>query len=87
MLSIEPAKLKNLLGHHLNYSGTPCRVIEILDEGPALVLQDCGEYAAIQSSQYGEARRRVARVFTVPLLNLRRDDINPSLIGLKTLLS
>lgn len=87
MSSIEPAKLKQLLGRHFVYRGISCRVIEVLDDESALVLQDCADPRSIQINQYGEPSRRAPRVFTVPLFNIRGDDFNPALPGIAELLS
>ncbi len=84
---IHPDMLRQLIGRNLTYQGITCRVIEILAEGPQLVLQDCNEGKVIQTNQYGEANRRVPRVFTVPLLNPRRDGLNPALPELARWLS
>lgn len=87
MISIEPNKLKKLLGQHLIYRDVPCRVIEILEEEPALVLQDRAEQKIIQTNQYGEPSRRAPRVFTVAVFNVRRDGFNPALPEITDLLS
>jgi len=86
VLLIDPTRLNGLIGQQLLYQGIPCRVIEILDDGPALVLQDGEEHKVIQADQHGEARRRVPQVFTVAVLNSRRDGLNPLLPGLADLL-
>ena len=75
-------KPQALLGRHLTYRGVACRVIEILEEGPALVLEGHGDSRIIQANQYGEACRRAPRTFTVPLLNVRGDGLNPALLEL-----
>lgn len=87
MTIFDPERLKRLLGLRLSYQGIPCRVIEILDEEPALVLQDCAGPRTIQANQHGEASRRVPRIFTVALLDTRRDDLNPALAELRSRLS
>ena len=76
---IHPDRLRQLIGRNLTYQGITCRFIDILAEGPQLVLQDCDAGKVIQTNQYGEANRRVPHVFTVPLLNPRRDGLNPAL--------
>jgi hypothetical protein len=76
---IQLDRLRQLIGRNLTYQGVACRVIEILPEGPQLVLQDCNHGKVIQTNQYGEANRRVPQVFTVSLLNPRRDGFNPAL--------
>lgn len=87
MIAIEPNKLKKLLGQHLIYRDIPCQVIEILEEEPALVLQDRGEQKSIQTNQYGEPNRRAPKVFTVAVFNVRRDGFNPALPEIADLLS
>ncbi|HAO32844.1 MAG TPA: hypothetical protein PLP22_14225 [Candidatus Competibacter sp.] len=79
MLRIDTHKLNRLLGQPLSYQGLPCRVIEILADGPALVLQDHQERRIIQANQYGDAGPRVPRTFTVAVLEPRGEALNPDL--------
>jgi hypothetical protein len=79
-------KLQSLLNRCITYQGVECRIIEILDEGPALVLQDCCQERVIQGNQHGEASRRAPRLITVNVLNVRRDALNPVLAELSDLL-
>ena len=81
-MTIDASRLQSLIGARLYYRHTPCEIIEILAEGPALVVQDCSADKTIQADQYGEARRRVAQTYTVPLLNVRGDGPNPVLAEL-----
>lgn len=74
--------LKTLLGERLTYRGQPCQVIDILAEEPALVLSSDTGHTIVQSNQYNEPGRRVTETFTVPLLNPRRDGLNPALAEL-----
>ncbi len=85
-MQIDSKTLNNLIGREVSYQGTRCRIIEILEEDPALVLQDYQPQKTVQPNQYGEANRRAPRVFTVALLNIRRDGLNPALVGLTELL-
>ncbi|MFO1371801.1 MAG: hypothetical protein U1F42_05195 [Candidatus Competibacteraceae bacterium] len=85
MLHVDPDKLKNLLGRSIAYQGVPCRVIEILVEEPALVLQDNQDRKVIQANQYGDARCWAPQTFTVAILNARRDGFNPDLPELAVL--
>ena len=77
--TIDPEKLKPLLGQTLRYQGITCQVIEILANPPALVLQGHQERKVIQPTQYGDAGDWIAETFTVALLNNRRDGFNPDL--------
>lgn len=69
MVDISIDELRGLVGNHVEYQGHTCRVVEILDDGPALVLQDEQEPGPeFQSDQFGGPRRRVPRTYTVPVL-------------------
>jgi|APFre7841882590_1041340.scaffolds.fasta_scaffold449878_1 hypothetical protein len=79
MPHIDLDKLKNLLGQSLTYQGIACRVIEILADELALVLRDSGNSKVIQPNQYGDASGWAPQTFTVTVLNVRRDGLNPEL--------
>ncbi|NJN47189.1 MAG: hypothetical protein HC808_12690 [Candidatus Competibacteraceae bacterium] len=79
MLSIESHNLRRLLGQTLTYQGAEHQVIDILDEGPAVVLQKYSARKTIQANQHGEAHRWVPQTVTVAVLNVRRDALNPLL--------
>lgn len=83
----DPARLAALSGRELDWLGRRCRIVEVLSDGPALVLEAVDAEPAIQANQYGEATRRAVEVHTVPLLNPRGDALNPLLPGLPALLA
>lgn len=58
-------KLRQYLGRNVSYQGTIYEVMEILEETPALVLQDCEQHTTIQADQHGEAHRRVPKTRTI----------------------
>ena len=62
-------QLRKLIGLEVMYQGVCCRIIEILDHEPALVLEASGPREGIQDNQFGDPHRRVARVFTIPLID------------------
>jgi hypothetical protein len=59
--------LRQYLGEYVSYQGTVYEIIEVLEEYPALVLQDCEEHTTIQADQHGEAHRRVPQTHTIPI--------------------
>ena len=61
--------LRSLIGVQVQYRGTLCQVIEILEDDPALILQELAQHPAIQADQHGEAHRRVQPTITVPVLD------------------
>ncbi|KAB7627627.1 hypothetical protein [Alkalilimnicola sp. S0819] len=56
----------HLIGRHLHYQGRQLQVVEVLPDGPALVLAETGGDGTIQANQFGEANRRVPETWTIP---------------------
>lgn len=78
-------QLRALIGRRVRHAGVQCQVIEILEDGPALVLQDCEQHTIIQPDQHGEAHRRVAPTFIVPLAGDEPGELNPTFVNLQLL--
>lgn len=78
-------QLRTFIGRRVRHAGVECQVIEILEDGPALVLQDCEQHTVIQPDQHGEAHRRVAPIFIVPLTSDEPGVLNPTFINLQLL--
>jgi hypothetical protein len=75
-------QLRGLIGQHLNYHGVVCQIIEVLDDGQSLALQESTAHTIIQSDQYGEAHRRVAPTFTILVWDSTSGKLNPALTEL-----
>jgi len=78
-------RLRGLIGIRVEYDGSACEIIEILEDGPSLILQDCEDRPTIQADQYGEAHRRVPTIRTVPILCPDQHDWSPTFLGLNLL--
>jgi hypothetical protein len=61
--------LREQIGAHGKYNGQDFELIEILEQEPAVVLQDCGAKHAIQNDMHGEAHRIVSTTHTIPLFS------------------
>lgn len=61
--------LRNLIGLEVHYEGRPCKIIEILEDIPALILQHHDLQTTIQADQHGEAHRKVPRTITLPVID------------------
>lgn len=62
---------RDLLGRTVDYRGRTCRAVELLDDPPALILQDeASGTTDMQANQHGEAHRRVPRTYTVALYHV-----------------
>ncbi len=77
--SLTMDKLRGLIGQRLHHRGVECLIIELLEDGPNLVLQEFGPHTIIQSDQYGEAHRRVPETFTIPVFDTISGALNPAL--------
>lgn len=80
VLSIE--QLRGMIGLRMRHQGVLCQVIEVLEDGPSLVLQNCDEGTTIQPNIYGEANRRVPLTYTVPVLTGDRLELHPAFLAL-----
>jgi len=75
--------LRACIGRELEFEGHRCRVIEVLEDGPALVLSCETAAPVIQPNQHGDATRRVPRTRTVPVLNVEGTALNPDFAALR----
>lgn len=77
--------LRHIIGRQLNYKGHNCEIIEVLEDGPQLVLRnlDFDEINTLQSesrnpiqpNQFGEAHRRTPETFTIAALDKQQRPI------------
>ena len=84
-IDISIDQLRGMIGLQVYHRGTLCQVVEILEDGPALVLQDSQAQATIQADQHGEASRRVPVVYTVPVLNDSQREFSAAFLELEPL--
>lgn len=85
IITFTMAQLRCLIGSPVHYEGTRCEVIEVLEDGPALILQYADEHMVIQADQHGEAHRRVPTTLTVPILSPDRGSYHPAFLELDLL--
>lgn len=76
-------QLRRMIGLRVRHEGIVCAIIEVLEDGPSLILQDLGESTTIQPNQYGDAARRVPVTFTVPVLTPDRDELHADFLALE----
>jgi hypothetical protein len=69
--------LQQYIGCEITYKGKRCQLIEVLEDGPALVLMCLDKHTTIQSDQHGGAHRRVHETHTVPCLSEIHEDLHP----------
>lgn len=81
-VAIEMGCLRGLIGSDVRHEGLPCRVIEVLEDGPALVLQDLS-HSSLQADRFGDPRRRVPDTYVVPVLDTDSGGMHPAYLALE----
>jgi hypothetical protein len=81
-INLSLTQLRSLIGQPVFHRSTACHVIEVLVDGPALVLQDAGHNTDLQDNQFGEPGRHVPRIYTIPLLDDSGTAIHPDFADL-----
>ena len=77
------AQLRSLIGLRMQHLGELCQVIEVLENGPALVLQSLAPQPGIQPNQHGEANRFAPITYTISVLNHDRSELHPDYLALE----
>lgn len=80
-INITLDQLRNMIGVHVYHQGVACNVIEVLEDGPALVLK-CLDETHVQSNQFGDPSRRVAQTYIVKVLSADGRSIHPAYLAL-----
>lgn len=84
-IEITIEQLRCMIGLHVCHRGVTCYVLEVLEDGPSLVLQDLEQNTAIQHDQFGDPQRRVMETYVVPVLTDDRRAIHPEFLALDLL--
>lgn len=62
----ELGALRALIGLHLQWQGRKCEVVEVLAEGPIVVLRCVDGERPVQADRHGDAGRRGPDLIEVP---------------------
>ena len=72
-----------MIGIQLYYNNKACQVVEVLEDGPSLVLQQIKiDASPIQSNQYGNAHRRTPETFCIPVLSPDKSELSIPFLAL-----
>ena len=73
--------LRGMIGSEVRHHGNSCRVVEVLEDVPAVVLEDAS-HRDLQPTQFGDPRRTVPATYTVPVLDPEQRQIHPDFLAL-----
>lgn len=85
MMTVTVERLRACIGREVVCAGERCVIIEVLEDGPMLVLSCLSGATAVQPNQHGEANRRVPRTRTVPVINHADGGLHPEFLRLNLL--
>jgi hypothetical protein len=80
-LTIE--QIRGMIGLEVRYHGAHYVVIEVLEDGPSLVLLDTRAEPSIQVDLYGNPNRRVPNTYTVRILSEDLSELHPDFLALE----
>jgi len=86
MISITTEQMRDMIGMQVRYHEVYCRVVEILEDGPAIILEDLEQHISIQPDQHGEAHRKVPKTYTITVLTHDKLEFTPAFLALEPLL-
>lgn len=85
MIEISTTQIREMIGLQVKYLDVYCRVVEILDDGPAIILEDMEAHISIQADQHGEAHRRVPQTYTITVLSHDKLEFSSAFLSLEPL--
>jgi hypothetical protein len=74
-------QLRGMIGLRLLHQGMACVVVEVLEDGPSLVLE--AEETPIQGDMHGRAHRRVPETRVVPVLTADQSELHSEFLSLE----
>jgi len=81
-IEISLNQLRGMIGLQVRHDGGVYQVIEVLEDGPSLVLESRQHSTSQQADQFGEPGRWVPTTCTVPVLAASRTALHPSFLAL-----
>lgn len=85
MINISAEQIRDMIGLQVKYHDVYCRVVEVLEDGPSIVLEDMEKHIGIQADQHGEAHRRVPKTYTITVLNANKLEFSTAFLALEPL--
>jgi hypothetical protein len=84
-LNISLEQLRGMIGLRVQHRGVTCCIIEVLEDGPSLVLQNGEARLDLQNNQYGGPGRQVPETYTVPVVSPDQRELHDEFLSLELL--
>lgn len=85
MIQLDTEQMRSMIGLRVKYHEVYCQVIEIIEDGPSIVLEDLEMHISIQADQHGEAHRKVPKNYTITILSKDQYEFSPEFLALEPL--
>lgn len=82
MGNVDYSRLRCLIGERVLYQGTRCRLVEVLEDEQAVVLEACHRFNELQADQTGNTSRRVPKLITIRVEQAGKGGLNPEFVAL-----
>ena len=69
MITLDTDQMRSMIGLRVKYHEVHCQIVEILEDGPTLILEDLDHHFSIQADQHGEAHRKVPQTYSINVLS------------------
>jgi hypothetical protein len=84
-IHITLAQLRGMIGLRVQYEARAWAVVEVLEDGPSLILETLESSRTLQADQYGETYRAVPERVSVPVLSSDRSGLHPDFLAIDLL--
>lgn len=80
-ITVTIEQLREMIGVQVWHDGMRCEILEVLEDGPSLILVSV-DSDTLQSDQFGNPSRRVPQTHTVPVLTSDGTALHPAFLAL-----
>jgi len=80
-------QLHDMIGQCVVFEDVYCQVVEIIEDGPSLVLEDLEAHVGIQPDQHGEAHRRVPKTYTIQVFSSDGNEFSAEFLSLEPIVN
>ena len=85
MIQLDTEQMRSMIGLRVKYHDVYCQVVEIIEDGPSIVLENLERHTSIQADQHGEAHRKVPKTYTITILSKDRYEFSLDFLALEPL--
>jgi len=74
---------RRMIGLRVRHAEANCTIIEVMDDQHEIILEADACIHEIQADAFGNARREMRTLYSIPILNQAGDDLHPDFTRLR----